>query len=347
MGRGIFGTFVIWLSTSSYLLHCRGNDQVLSYACRKARPYSHHVPIISQAFKNTYEIVRHSYGYFNHVELYGTEEEMLSDLIAQVLHRELLEDAISSLKPKHGKNDVVKKIKEVATRQVSRMSAKTWKKSVEQVHPIVKNVCCDSGEIVFDDETCERFRAISDLEENVRVKLSAAVSSIVDPVLIDVATTSCAPLLENIMLPICSAFSESVKGFEVDMQSVFVTKREGLADIKAFFCELDSAHRRVNHLSGHYETSRNILWDMYTSSCSDMVCSTTCGLDAYDLYCEMSDSIRSLVHDAIHQFGTMVIQGGNFDEKSVVDSLKNVSDMMLSGNIIVLFFLRDQLWLIF
>lgn len=277
-------------------------EEVFSIACRKARPQSKHHSIISEAFRTTFESVRHSYGYFNRLEAYGTEEEMLSDFIIQILHRELLEDTINSVRPGSHKLETVKKIKQLASRTVSQSAAKTWKKSASLVLPAVKKMTALSQEIVFDDESSDRFLSILQAEDKVRARLTAAVSKIVDPVLIDVATTLCAPLLANIVVPISQAFQESIKGFRNDMQQLDLVAEE-----KVLLCELDCAHRRVNHLSGSFVASRDLLWDMYTSNCSNLL-SASNGLDAYDLYCEIADSLRQLVHNAIHQFGVLILK---------------------------------------
>ena len=56
--------------------------------------------------------------------------QMLSDFLLQTLHRELLEDTIRSVPPASNKDEIIKKIKQLATRTVSRASSKAWKKSV-------------------------------------------------------------------------------------------------------------------------------------------------------------------------------------------------------------------------
>jgi hypothetical protein len=305
--------------------------QVFSFACRKARPQRQHHAIISEAFRKTFESVRHSYGYFHRLEAAcGAEEDLLSELLLQILHRELLEDAIHSVPPGAAKIETVKKIKLLANRTVSRSALKTWKQSVSLVSSVVKKITSTSQEILFDAESNDRFLAISQTEENVRVRLTAAVSNIVDPVLIDVATTFCAPLLASIVVPVSQAFAESINGFNNDMQQFLVDHSD--TDERKILCELDCAHRRVSHLSGYFIASRDILWDMYTSNCSNLLSSPSSGLAAYDLYCEISDSVRKLLHNAIHHFGVMILNKDSYSSESSQETLSRVCTMMREGN---------------
>lgn len=258
---------------------------------------------------------------------------MLSDFLLQTLHRELLEDTISSVPPSAKKQEVINKMKQLAARTVSHASSKTWKKSVSLVLPMIKKLTAPSPsrEIVFDKDSNDKFLSMQHIEDKVRVNLTAEVSKIVDPVLIDVATTFCAPLLANIVVPTSQAFIKSIDGFNNDMQQFLVDHSESLKDEKKLLCELDCVHQRVSHLSGSFMASRDILWDMYTTNCSNMLSSVVNnGLDAYDLYCEISDSIRKLVHNAIHHFGVLILKNepGN---GSATDILSSVCLMMQKG----------------
>ena len=181
---------------------------------------------------------------------------------------------------------------------------------ISLVTPALKKMVTVSNDICFDEESSLRFLSMLRTEDKIRVKLTAAVSKIVDPVLIDVATTFCAPLLANIVVPTSQAFLESINGFNSDMQHFLVNHSETFTDDQKLLCELDCAHRRVSHLSGSFMSSRQILWDMYTTNCSNLLnSSANNGLGAYDLYCEISDSIRKLLHNAIHHFGVLIQKG--------------------------------------
>lgn len=277
---------------------------------------------------------------------------MLSDFLLQTLHRELLEDTISAL-PGNNKEEIVKKIKVLVARTVSRASSKTWKKSLNLVTPTLKKMTTMSKEITFDEDSNERFLSMMHTEDKVRVKLTAAVSKVVEPVLIDVATNVCAPLLSTIVLPISQAFLESINGFNNDMQQFLIDNSESLNDEKKLLIELDCAHRRVNHLSGSFMTSRQILWDMYTTNCSNLLNSSNdSGLCAYDLYCEISDAIRKLVHNAIHHFGVLILKSVP-ENDSAQGVLSEVCLMMRAGayylpdTTVLLFDFIDNLLLLF
>ena len=306
--------------------------QMLSYACRKAKPRSKHHSIISEAFRKTFERVHHSYGFFNRLELYGTEEEMLSDFIIQILHRELVEDTINRVKPGPKKMDTIKRIKQSATRTAYQSSSMIWKKSLIFAKPLLQQLISNpTQQICFDDEISQKFTALMLLENSVRVELTGAVSKIVDPVLIDVATTFCAPLLANIAVPITQAFEESITGFKFDIHHYIVEHTDNLDVKEKILRDLDDVHRRVSNLSGSFLACRDILWDMYTSNCSNLLPSShQNGLDAYDLYCEICDSIRMLVHNAIHHFGVTLCRQERGKEPD--DILADVITMMREGN---------------
>jgi len=304
-------------------------EEVFSFACRKARPLSRYHRIISEAFRMAFESVRHSYGFFGRLEVHGTEEEMLSEFIIQILHRELLEDSINSVPQGPGRIDKIKRMKMLATRTVMQSTSNTWKKCVSIASPVVKKMTMLSDEIAFDDESAGRFKSIMEVEDNVRVRLTAAVSKIVDPVLIDVATTFCAPLLASIVNPISNAFAEAINGFDSEMQQFLIDNSSSLHNEMKIMGELNCVHRRVSHLSGSFMKCRVILWDMYTTNCSSLMTSSDCGLDAYELYCEICDSVRNLIHNAIHHLGVLLYKQGSFIEGTdPTEYLSEVRTMM-------------------
>lgn len=262
----------------------------------------------------------------------GSEESLFHDFVVQILHRELLEDAINSVPSDSAEQDIVQKMKKLASRTVARAVARTWKKAVDQVSPILLKVTTSpSEEISFDDNLREKFHFFSRTEDKVRVELTTALSSIVDPVLIDVATTFCAPLLASIVAPISQSFVEAINGFDKDIQKFIRENWHNTNDGDELLSELDCVHRRVNHLSGSFMPSRDILWDMYTTNCSNVLNSSSGGLDAYDLYCEVADSVRKLLHNAVHCFSVRVLESSVRSETTAEEVLAEVRVMMESG----------------
>lgn len=266
------------------------------------------------------------------METHGTEEEVLSDFIIQILHRELLEDCLNRVPAGSGQKNTVQRMKLLATRTVAQRTAKTWKLALNMVTPVLKKMSGTSQEILFDEESGKRFQSISQVEDRVRVRLTAAVGRIVDPVLIDVATNFCAPLLASIVGSIAQAYNEAITGFESEMQQFLVDHADNLGDERAVLLELNSVHRRVSHLSGPFTTPRDTLWDMYTTKCSDLLNDANSGLDAFDLYCEICDSLRKVLHNGVHHMGELLLQSPSASSgTSPRELLAQVLAMMTTG----------------
>lgn len=189
---------------------------------------------------------------------------------------------------------------------------------------------------MFGCDYFKKFTMTMQLERQIHSKLCAALSGIVDPVIFDAATSVCVPVMESIVLPFRQVYNEAIRGFREDMlvliKSGELTSRTisrssggtitpslhfnddistiGLHDV------LSAAHIRVNsgYNSGPLQSARQILWNMYTTNLNSpevLSCFEGKGLNAYDIYMRVSDSIATLVHNAIFTLGEMLQQAAN------------------------------------
>jgi len=330
-------------------------EEIFSNACRKSQPSRHHIPLIETAFDRAFHSVRYSYGYFNPIEVCGTEEEMLFDFIGgEILHRELLHDAFSSIPSRPDKASQVQEIKHIANKIVGKAVKATWKSALEGLMPLIppaflpqggkqtqseSTSTCSSdehdiseflkqqyGEVYFN-----KFVNTIQVQAEIQSKVCAAAASVVDPVILDAAQTTCVPLLEAITDSVAQAYAEAVEGFASDVQhTVLVSAKLSRETGSGEHAEaLANAHRRVNvgYNSGPLKESRMTLWAMYTNNLNQpdvQQCFSNGALNAYDIYSRISDNIAALTHSAIYTYGKLTIEG-DMDPESALSSCKDMA----------------------
>lgn len=224
--------------------------KVFSNACRRAKPERYNIAIIRNSFDRAFQSLRFSYGYFGPLEVTGSEEEMLYDFIgSQILHRELLQDVFNSIPPGPEKQNQIAEIKLLVNRTVSSAVDSTWKKTLsmslpllssyfflplsnpQNVHRLMQLALEDSSSenrvtalhTIFGETYFLKFYNTIQVEQEIQNKVCSALASIVDPVILDVASTTCAPLLQAILESVVRAFSETVDGYRSVMESIVVT----------------------------------------------------------------------------------------------------------------------------
>jgi hypothetical protein len=184
----------------------------------------------------------------------GSEEEMLFDFIgSQLLHRELLQDVFNSIPSGPEKQNQINEIKLLVNRTVTTAVDRTWKKTLAFATPLLSPqffltpsdplsayklmqvaLQDDSTEnrvsalhAIFGETYFLKFYNTVQVEQEIQSKVCAALASIVDPVIMDVASTTCAPLLQAILESVLTAFSEAVDGYRSDMESIVVALISG------------------------------------------------------------------------------------------------------------------------
>jgi hypothetical protein len=184
----------------------------------------------------------------------GSEEEMLFDFIgSQLLHRELLQDVFNSIPSGPEKQNQIAEIKMLVNRTVTTAVDRTWKKTLAFATPLLSPqfflapsdplsayklmqvaLQDDSTEsrvsalhAIFGETYFLKFYNTVQVEQEIQNKVCAALASIVDPVIMDVASTTCAPLLQAILESVITAFSEAVDGYRSDMETIVVALASG------------------------------------------------------------------------------------------------------------------------
>jgi hypothetical protein len=179
---------------------------------------------------------------------------MLYDFIgSQLLHRELLQDVFNSIPPGPEKQNQIAEIKMLVNRTVSTAVDATWKKTLAYATPLLSPQFFLSPSdpqsaykllqvALQEDSTDNRVSALHTIfgesyflkfyntvqvEQEIQNKVCSALANIVDPVVMDVASTTCAPLLQAILESVVRAFSEAVDGYRSDMESIVVTLLSG------------------------------------------------------------------------------------------------------------------------
>ena len=225
-------------------------EEIFSNACRRAKPERYNIAIIRDSFDRAFQSLRFSYGYFGPLEVTGSEEEMLYDFIgSQILHRELLQDVFNSISPGPEKQNQIAEIKLLVNRTVSNAVDTTWKKTLATALPLLSSYfflppsnpqsAQRLMQLALEDNSSEnrvsalhtifgetyflKFYNTIQVEQEIQNRVCSTLASIVDPVILDVASTTCAPLLQAIIDSVVRAFSETVDGYRSDMESIVVT----------------------------------------------------------------------------------------------------------------------------
>lgn len=225
-------------------------EDIFSNACRRAKPERYNIAIIRNSFDRAFQSLRFSYGYFGPLEVTGSEEEMLYDFIgSQILHRELLQDVFNSIPPGPEKQNQIAEIKLLVNRTVSTAVDTTWKKTLsialpllssyfflppsnpQSVHRLMQLALEERSSenrvsalhTIFGETYFLKFYNTIQVEQEIQNKVCSSLASIVDPVILDVASTTCAPLLQAIIDSVVRAFSETVDGYRSAMESIVVS----------------------------------------------------------------------------------------------------------------------------
>ena len=314
----------------------------------------------------------------------GSEEETLFDFIGgQILHRELLQDAFNSIRAGSEKVAQVQEIQRLANRKVAMAVKHTWQKAqdealsllppflsvdrldkalsesermdIRRLDPELRNA---SLRDLFGVEWYKKLSNAMQVEAEIHSKMCTALSSVVDPVIFDAASTVCVPLLEAMMEQLNTAYAEAINGFRIDMISLIdgghlslrnisrqsssshssLPRMSDDASIIGLPDVLAAAHIRVDsgYNSGPLQASRRVLWDMYTTDLNSpevLHCFVNKGLSAYDIHTMVSDSIGALVHNAIHTLGELLRKDCICDD-AVVDSKENHTQLLCLENCI-------------
>lgn len=175
---------------------------------------------------------------------------MLYDFIgSQILHRELLQDVFNSIPPGPEKQNQIAEIKLLVNRTVSTAVDTTWKKTLaialpllssyfflppsnpQSVHRLMQLALEERSSenrvsalhTIFGETYFLKFYNTIQVEQEIQNKVCSSLASIVDPVILDVASTTCAPLLQAIIDSVVRAFSETVDGYRSAMESIVVS----------------------------------------------------------------------------------------------------------------------------
>lgn len=298
----------------------------------------------------------------------GTEEKTLFDFIGgEILHREMLHDAFNSIPPGSDKVSQIQEMQQLSNRKVASSVKQTWKKALESSLPLIPAfLSVSSSDSILSEEEIIKIRSLDHDAQTVRLqelfglplykkfsetmqveaqihsKLCTALSSIVDPVIFDAATTVCVPILQSIIEIVSQVYMEAVSGFREEIQllvksgeltprslsrssagsggthtALRVSDDSSTIQLQEV---LAGAHMRVNsgYNSGPLQSARQLLWTMYTVNLNQpdvLHCFVGKGLSAYDVYIQISDSVTELVHNAIYTIGEMLLKAQDAAEE--------------------------------
>jgi hypothetical protein len=280
-------------------LRCESEDDKADWlkhfmnACQKALPPSHPDPVIVTAFHATYKALRWKYGFMGWYRSSYTENELLARLCSDLIAKEITQRTYSDTTPGNQRAAAMKQAQKSVDNAVVDAANRTWTAALAR--------CSPQREAL---ET--QVRAAKDLPDH-EAQLAASISNltadVVDPFLQDAKQRVCRSVLHSCESPITNSFVTSIHGFHDYMAEQI---REESFTKKCFQKNIVASHRSVEEWwAGPLEDTNQVCWAMYTNDLTDISSFYVAGYSAYNLYSEVLDSNRKLMHRALSLFAKM------------------------------------------
>jgi hypothetical protein len=118
---------------------------------------------------------------------------------------------------------------------------------------------------------------------------------------------------------VTNAFVTTVHGFHDYMSELL---REGSFAKESFHAQLISSHRSVEEWwSGPLEDTNQVCWAMYTNDLTDLSSLFVAGYSAYNLYSEVLDANRKLMHRALSMFSKRAVDANYLDLERILQQV--------------------------
>lgn len=155
------------------------------------------------------ERTRKAYHLYGHAELVGSEVETLSNFVIQILIREMLDDAFSSIRSSSQRADAMKSAKSVVEGIVAEASTATWNKCVQDALKVQDSLRSSIG---------NNMSLVLDVEETVSTALKVETVPIIRPVMNDALSDTVIPFVSVLFQHVLSAHSAAVSGLWCDLR---------------------------------------------------------------------------------------------------------------------------------
>ena len=281
-------------------LRCYNEDdksewmKILMNSCQKSQPPVHSDGEVAAAFEATFKSLRWRYGHRGWLRTSYTECEQLSRLCSDVINRNVRMPSVD-IAESVAKAAATKAIQKNIDSAVNSAAAKAWSFALAATSQR--------------SDIEARTRALHDLdvhEKHLEEKAISIMESVFAPFLTKMKPRICIPILRSCEHPVTNAFVTTIHGFHDYMLEQI---REGCFQKGNFHENIKLCHRSVEEWwSGPLEDTNQVCWAMYTNDLSDISSYFIVGYSSYNLYSEVLDANRKLMHRALSFFSTVVVQ---------------------------------------
>lgn len=267
-------------------------EEVLTTACRRAKPPRESDPGVVAAFHMSFKHIRHSYGYTGHINTAQlTEIQLLVDLTHSILVRELLADYYASLPNTVYREGFVSDTEKHIQDMVLHAVESLWQDCLNHKEELVSVV-----EGVSEDQ----LNTIRRTEETISRELHTSLQPIVHPVMCDLLSRDCIPLMLAITEPINDILYTAVKEFHALLKQCILLNYVQ-HDNKSVDQSCSILYRQIdNESSGALTATRQKLWEMYTTKLDDSMFPED--FSVFDFYELVKGEVFSLLSNAVYTF---------------------------------------------
>lgn len=292
-------------------------------------------PLIASAFTTAYEAVRWKYGFWGWYWGWGTEAERLADLISDVLAREVVDAAISTIADSPASGTIIDAVRTAVYSSVVAAVTPAWaanRTAAEALQPQI--------EPVIKSNTAPLFEKQKELKEQVVSK----VTSITNPFLADMGTKVLKPFLNVFCKFIAGNFVNAIRSYQKT-----IYEHLGESDLNYNFADISSYLLNRWDCSGTWGIS-GTAYDQLSQICNDelnnpimnAVFEVLAGFSSGQVWYMWWSRLRDMLYRAAYTFSTLKEKLGLESCADRLKALKEVMPMLIhDGKIYIKSLLMD------
>ena len=183
---------------------------VFQRACKEAQPSIDPDPIIHDAFMAAYRAVRQSQNLWGSWQVWGSEEQMLSGLVMDILHERVMADIYDAIPKGPAKNAILKTVKTTANTMVRTGVSAAYKAAIIAIKA-VQNPVLAAAE--------KGLKPLLAQEPKFVEKVSGAVKDKIQPPVMTLTNSAAKKIFEIVVAPVAAIYMGGLQGFSKVMAS--------------------------------------------------------------------------------------------------------------------------------
>ena len=211
----------------TWFLKCHSADEfdewmdLFNMVCAVVGPPISKDPVIQAAFIHAYHETRCHYGYYNNAALEGSEVDLLTDLLVEVLERDVLSEVYEK-----GIPIIVKAAKTHVNKLVNVSVSAAWKSALEACNPAKSAI-----ETTVKPVLAKYFEHEKEIQGNIEEKIADKINPFIE----ENSGKVFGPAAECVTAPIAKALASTIKELDTVLRAFIVTeefKTEAVRKVK-------------------------------------------------------------------------------------------------------------------